>query len=118
MKNDIIFSVGNGLLDLEEEVLSLIDKCTDNSERSNGKFSMDRLLIEFKNGCRLSIIRGEYAYCDANSFEIMPFLGKNFSKEERLAVYDEEDQDIEVDDVIGYCSLEKVSGYIKRIAYL
>jgi hypothetical protein len=69
-----------------------------------------RVRVFFKNGFQLSIINSSVAYCkDSYPFEIaimnrdgcfVPYL------------FDEGENG---DDVLGYCSIEKVNHYIKKI---
>lgn len=74
---------------------------------------MKRVRITFKNGYGLSIIRGQYSYGDyAGLFEIAPI---NINRELDGSLFDEDDQG---DDVLGYCTPEKVTYYISKLAHL
>jgi hypothetical protein len=70
---------------------------------------MNRALIEFKNGLKLSIINGPFAYGGSTSFEIAPMTNEN---EWMPEAFDEEDKGNEV---LGYCNVEKVKHYINKI---
>jgi len=107
MEQNLIEQIGNQLCVDDEITLQQIDYAEDKSS-----MGMNRVKMHFKNGYALSIIHGSFAYCDGETFEIAPF-NKNDELDGRL--FDEDDRG---DDVLGYCTLEKVSHYIKKLAYL
>lgn len=71
---------------------------------------MDRMRIYFKNGTSLSVIQGEYSYGGPEGlFEIAIFSPDG---EMNGDMFDDEDKG---DDVLGYCSAEKVKYYINKL---
>ena len=81
--------------------------CFDGSSDALGK----RLLITFKNGLKLSIVRGQYTYGGRKGlFEIAVF---NTTREFMPELFDVEDQG---DDVLGYLTLDRVNYYLAKIA--
>lgn len=75
---------------------------------------ISRLRIYFKNGFQLSVIQGAYTYgSESNLFEIaiMDWYGEMSN-----LLWDEEDDT--GDTVCGYCSVEKVQHYIKKVSQL
>ena len=83
-----------------------IIKAEDKSESN-----MDRLTLTFANGYMLSIIRGEYSYGGSSGlFEIAPMkVNGDWAPE----LFDEKDKG---DDVLGWCSVERVSYYINKVS--
>ena len=86
-----------------------------NIKRLSDKSSNDmtRIRVEFKNGLQLSIVQGSWSYGGKEGlFEIGPF-----NKEGCLdgTLFDGEDWG---DDVLGYCTKEKVIHYINKIGGL
>ena len=88
--------------------LQITSKILDIKDVSIGTFRRTRVI--FKNGYYLSIITGTYAYCGAGEFEIAIYdAGEIFCPD---LFYDED----KGDDVLGYCSVEKVKKYIEKMA--
>ena len=81
-------------------------KADDNSDSTT-----KRLCLTFNNGYMLSIIRGEYSYGgESGLFEIAPMkVNGDWAPE----ILDEEDKG---DDVLGWCSVERVSYYINKVS--
>lgn len=74
---------------------------------------MARARVKLKNGYELSVIRGQYSYGgEQGLFEIAPF---NLKGEMDGSLFDEDDQG---DDVCGYCDVEKVNHYLKKLGTL
>jgi hypothetical protein len=72
-----------------------------------------RMRIVFKNNKQLSIVKGFSTYGNNQGlFEIAPF---NENEEMDGSLFDEEDKG---DNVLGYCDVEKVYYYIKKIGLL
>ena len=83
-----------------------IIKADDNSDSTT-----KRLCLTFNNGYMLSIIRGEYSYGgESGLFEIAPMKADG---EWAPELFDEEDKG---DDVLGWCSVERVSYYINKVS--
>lgn len=96
-----------------QSIKQLVKADTVHSWMDNSNPNMKRLRIRFKNGYGLSIVQGEYSYGGPEGlFEIAPI-----NKEQKLdgSLLDLEDQG---DDVLGYCTLERVSYYINKIGGL
>ena len=86
----------------------LIEKIVDMSDPI-----MHRARVKLKNGYELSIIFGAYSYgVDQGLYEIAPF---NKMGEMDGSLFDTEDQG---DNVRGYCNVEKVKYYLKKIGSL
>lgn len=74
---------------------------------------MDRVRVIFTNGYSLSIIRGDGSYGGPEGlFEIAPLHPNGESGGD---LFDEQDQG---DDVLGYCGLERINHYMRKLAYL
>ena len=72
---------------------------------------MNRVRVYFKNGISLSVIQGEYSHGgDEGLFEIAIFSPDG---EMNGDLFDEYDRG---DDVLGYCSAEKVKHYINKLS--
>ena len=97
---------------LESEVMDRIERVENHSD-SYGDSYVARARVIFKNGYQLSIIRGPFTYgAELGLFEIAIMN----SQDQRLAhLWDEEDGE---DTVCGYCSVEKVHHYIRKISQL
>ncbi len=88
--------------------LGFIEKIEDKSDHI---LPMVRMLIYFKNGRKLSVIRGPYSFGGSKGlYEIMP-AGKAGDD----GLFDECDQG---DSVCGYLSGERVEYYIKKIGLM
>lgn len=74
---------------------------------------MKRVAITFKNGYSLSIIRGEYSYGGPTGLFEIAVIDTN--GELNGSLLDEDDQG---DSVLGYCTPEKVTHYVSKIAHL
>ena len=69
-----------------------------------------RALVKFKNGFSLSVIQGPYTYGGKNGlFEIAPLTPDG---DWAPFLLDTEDRD---DDVLGYCSTDKVKYYLDKV---
>ena len=97
---------------LESEVMDRIERVENHSD-SYGDSYCARARVVFKNGYQLSIIRGPFTYgAEQGLFEIAIMD----SQDQMLAhLWDEEDGE---DTVCGYCSVEKVHHYIRKISRL
>ena len=85
-----------------------IDSVEDASDES-----MKRARVHFKNGYQLSIIQGPSSYGGPEGlYEISPINKAGCLDGDLL---DEEDQG---DDVCGYCEVDKVDHYIRKIGGL
>lgn len=72
-----------------------------------------RVRVNFKNGYALSVVKGQGTYGDSlGLFEIAPINTKDCLDGSLL---DEKDQG---DDVLGYCNLETIAHYVKKLALL
>ena len=79
--------------------------------KHNSNAIMDNLTLKFANGYMLSIIRGRYSYGgNSGLFEIAPM---RHNGEWAPELFDEEDQQ---DDVLGWCSVERVTYYINKVS--
>lgn len=97
-----------GLIQVSADLKPLIARTIDNSDPY-----MNRVRVEFTNGYVLSIVRGDYSYGgDDGLFEIALI---NQQQELDGSLFDEGDR---VDDVLGYCDLEKINHYVRKLAYL
>lgn len=89
-----------------------INQITNIENKSNSYIS--RLRIYFKNWFQLSVIQGAYTYgSESNLFEIaiMDWHGDMSN-----LLWDEED---DKDDIVcGFCSVEKVYHYMKKVSQL
>ena len=99
-------SVASGL---DTDIINQIAKIENRSDPY-----ISRLRIYFKNGFQLSVIQGAYTYgSESNLFEIaiMDWYGEMSD-----LLWDEEDD--RGDTVCGFCSVEKVYHYMKKISRL
>jgi hypothetical protein len=105
-------AIANTLCTKDQGVIDLIEHVEDTSEaQTTTTNSLRRMHIIFKNGYKLSIIQGKYAYSDDDTFEIGIFTeAGNLTAD----LFGGDDNDT----VKGYCTLEEVSYYMKKIAYL
>ena len=97
--------------ELKKNILSKIENIEDRSSLNDyyPEYDINRVLITFKNGYCLSIIRGTMTYGgDKGLFEIAPFNKENEMDGSIIGVFD--------DDVLGYLSVEEVNKYIEEIA--
>jgi hypothetical protein len=105
-------------LKVVETKTELVEINKDNLERNQTIESVEdrsdenikRMLITFKNGYKLSIIRGMGTYgSESGLFEIAPM---NNSGKFNKSLFDKDDRD---DNVLGYCDVKKVELYIYKI---
>jgi hypothetical protein len=105
-------------LKLVETKTELVEINKDNLERNQTIESVEdrsdenikRMLITFKNGYKLSIIRGMGTYgAESGLFEIAPM---NNSGKFNKSLFDKNDRG---DNVLGYCDVKKVELYIYKI---
>lgn len=97
-----------GLIQVSTDLKALIARTIDKSDPL-----MRRVCVEFTNGYALSIVQGTYSYGgDQGLYEIAPINPANALDG---SLFDEEDQG---DDVLGYCDLEKINHYVRKLAYL
>ena len=81
--------------------------------KDNSDELFKRMLISFKNGYSLSVIKGEYSYGGSEGFyEIAP---KNKSGALDGSLFDDEDKG---DDVLGWCDEDRVKYYVNKIGNL
>ena len=85
-----------------------VDTVTDRSDNF-----VSRVRIVFKNGYALSVIRGEYACGGSEGLFEIALL--NLEGKLDGSLLDEDDQG---DTVLGYCTLDKVAHYAKKLALI
>lgn len=98
----------NELQSVRQELAHLISKVEDLSNEY-----LDRVRVTFANRYSLSIIRGEGSYGGSDGyFEIAPLDQEGHMDG---SLFDEDDQG---DDVLGWCDLNKVNHYMRKLAHL
>jgi len=73
--------------------------------------NIQRASVAFSNGYTLSIIRGQYSHGGSEGLYEIAIINPNNEMDGSL--FDEEDQG---DDVLGWCTEDKVMHYINKIA--
>lgn len=110
MIDEVLVPVGNIICSDDEYVLDQIESVNDIT--SVNMLELNRLKVTFKNGFQLSIINGKYAHCGDDTFEIAILDNDGLMT---VNFFDDEDKG---DEIVGYCTLEKISHYMKKVAYL